>query len=91
MQASHFIHFAFIHFLPTRRSQPSALPAGLDRLGGRRVRRAHHAAPEQHAAQQNVLPQQGGGAGLQTAARLHQRKAALCRPRLHKVKEDHIY
>lgn len=63
-------------FLTTRRTQPSALPAGLGRFGGRRVRCAHHAAPEQHAAQQNVLAQQGGRARLQAAARLHQRKAA---------------
>lgn len=64
-----------------RWTEPPSLPAGLEhgrRLGGRRVRRAHHAAPQQLAAQQDVLPQQGGRARPEAAARLHQCKSHHC-------------
>lgn len=64
-----------------RWTQPPPLSAGVD--GGQRSRKqrvcsAHHAAPQQLAAQPNVFPQQGSRARPQTAARLYQCKTEQC-------------
>lgn len=64
-----------------RWTQPPSLSAGVDcrqRLRRRCVCGSHHAASQQFTTQQNVFPQQGSRARLETAARLYQCKTERC-------------